>query len=143
MCRNGGHNSPLVQGLLTGRYARVEDVPEYLARTRLYAGHRPFAKHNEAGCEEAIFAATPRIRQVAEEVGHSMAVVSLTWVKQQPGVTSVLVGAHNPQELEWNLPAADATLPPAIQQKLAAITEPVKARRGQHPDPWMSESRVR
>ena len=40
-----------------------------------------------------------------------MAALSLGWVKQQPAVTSFLVGARSPEELGWNLPVADQTLP--------------------------------
>ncbi len=102
--------SPLMQGLLTGRYASADEVPDGLSRTRLYAASRPHAQHGEPGCEAEVFAALEAIRQIAGGLGQSMAAVSLAWVRQQPGVTSLLVGARKPEEVALNLTAIELTL---------------------------------
>lgn len=135
--------SPLAQGLLTGRYASADAVPDGLARTRHYAGSRPQAQHDEPGCEAEIFAALAELRRIAGELGQSMAAVSLAWVRQQAGVTSLLVGARNPEEVNLNLPALELTLSDDILGELARVTEPVKAKLGPNPDMWMSPSRMR
>lgn len=135
--------SPLAQGLLTGRYASADEVPDGLARTRHYAGSRPQAQHDEPGCEVEIFTALAEVRRIAAELGQSMAAVSLAWVRQQPGVTSLLVGARNPEEISLNLPALELTLSDDILGELARVTEPVKAKLGSNPDMWMSPSRMR
>ena len=135
--------SPLMQGLLTGRYATADDVPAGLARIRLYANHRPMAQHGEPGCETEVFTALQEIRRIADGLGQPMATVALAWVKQQPGVTSFLVGARKPEELQWNLPVLDLTLPAAVVAALNHATEPVKAHLGNNPDMWMSTSRMR
>lgn len=41
--------SPLVQGLLTGKFSSADDVPEERARTRLFSGNRPQSRHGGAG----------------------------------------------------------------------------------------------
>ena len=135
--------SPLAQGLLTGRYHAADEVPDGLARTRWYNNARAMAQHNELGCEAEVFAAIEGVRQIAAEVGAPMATVALAWVKQQPAVTSFLVGARNPDELSWNLPAADFTLTADVVSRLAAATEPVKAKLGTNLDMWMAPSRMR
>lgn len=135
--------SPLMQGLLTGRYGTADEVPAGLARTRLYAGHREFAEHGEAGCEDLVFAAVAGIRDLAAELGLSMAILSLAWVLQQPGVSSILVGARKPEELAWNLPVLDVHLSVDILQRLDQITQPVKEYLGTNPDMWMGQSRMR
>ncbi|MCC6165960.1 MAG: aldo/keto reductase [Caldilineaceae bacterium] len=135
--------SPLAQGLLTGRYAGAGEVPDGLARTRHYAGSRAAAAHGEGGCEAEVFAALAEIQAIAAEVGHSMAEVSLAWLRQQPGVATVLVGARTPQELALNLPALDLTLTPEVIARLNAVTEPVKVALGSNPDMWMVPSRMR
>jgi len=135
--------SPLAQGLLTGRYASAAEVPDGLARTRWYNSDRQYAEHGEPGCEAEVFAALDEVRRIADEVGESIATVALTWVRDRPGVTSVLVGARSPQELEWNLPAFTLTLPEDTIQALSAATEPVKLKLGANPDMWMSTSRMR
>lgn len=135
--------SPLAQGLLTGRYATADDVPDGLSRTRLYANTRPMAEHTDPGCETEVFAALAEIRRIADELGQPMATMALAWVKQQPGITSFLVGARKPEELQWNLPVLDLTLSADVLAELARVTEPVKAKLGNNPDMWMSTSRMR
>ncbi|MBV7329953.1 aldo/keto reductase [Chloroflexi bacterium TSY] len=135
--------SPLMQGLLTDRYATIDDVPDYLMRTRLYNPTRPNAEHTEPGCEDEVFAALTEIRRIADEVGQPMAVVALAWVRQQAGITSLLVGARSPAEVEWNLPGISLTLSDDILTELASVTTEVKAKLGSNPDMWQSTSRMR
>jgi myo-inositol catabolism protein IolS len=135
--------SPLMQGLLTGRYTSADEVPDGLSRTRLYSCNRPMAKHDEPGCETEVFETIAQIRTIADEVGATMAEVALAWVQKQPGVTALLVGARNPEEVQWNLPSVDLTLPNDIIERLSATTETVKNKLGNNPDMWMSESRMR
>lgn len=147
LCRANGIGlicySPLAQGLLTGRYASADDVPAGLARTRHYRGDRPDARHGEPGCEEELFAAVAEVRRIARGLGEPMAAVSLAWVRQQTGVTSLLVGARNPAELQRNLPALDLTLPADALDELARATEPVKQALGESLDMWFVPSRMR
>lgn len=135
--------SPLAQGLLTGRYASADEVPEGLARTRLYADSRPQSQHGEAGCEAEVFAALAEIRRIADGLGQPMAAVALAWVRQQVGVTSFLVGARKPEELAWNLPSLELELSAEVLAELNRVTQPVKRALGSNPDPWMSPSRMR
>ena len=135
--------SPFAQGLLTGRYATADEVPDGLARTRWYASTHPLAIHDEPGCEEAVFRALAGIRDVSEQVGAPMASVALAWVRQQRGITSFLVGARNPQELERNLPSLSLELDSVTTAELERLTQPVKDAIGRNPDMWMSNSRMR
>jgi myo-inositol catabolism protein IolS len=135
--------SPLAQGLLTGRYTSAEQVPAGIARTRYYASHRSDGSHGEAGCEDEVFAALAGIQQIAAELGQPMAAVALAWLRQQAGVTSILVGARTPAEIQLNLPALDLQLSASIVQALADLTEPVKQKLGNNPDMWLVPSRMR
>ena len=135
--------APLAQGLLTGRYAAADEVPDGLARTRWYAGSRPLAKHGEPGCEEAVFYAIAGIRDGSERVGAPLASVALAWVLKQQGVTSLLVGARNPDELARNLPALALDLDAATMAELERLTGPIKEALGRNLDMWFAESRMR
>lgn len=135
--------SPLAQGVLTGRYASADEVPDGLARTRLYSKDRPMSSHGEPGFEEGLFEAVAAVREISEGLGESMAAVSLAWVRQQPGVTSLLIGARKPEELHLNLPAATLQLSRESVAKLSDATEAVKAYLGNNADPWNSPSRMR
>ncbi len=135
--------APLAQGLLTGRYATADEVPEGLARTRWYSSARPLVRHDEPGCEADVFDALDGIRQVSQQLGTSMASLALAWAKQQQGVTSFLVGARSPQELKRNLPAISLELDAATTAELERLTQAVKEAIGSNPDMWMSTSRMR
>ncbi len=135
--------SSLAQGLLTGRYATIEDVPDHIAQTRWYSSERPLANHSDPGCEEEVFIALAQIRQIAAELNVTMANLALAWLLEQPGVSSALVGARQPAELGWNLPALDLELSDEIINQLSAITEPIKVKLAGNPDMWMSTSRMR
>ena len=147
LCREHGIGvicySPLAQGVLTGRYASAEEVPEGLARTRHYSGKRRLAEHGEAGLEEELFAAVSRVREVAEELGEPMAAVSLAWLRQQAGITSLLVGARNAEEVRRNLPSLELTLGDDELQRLEEVTEPVKEAVGTNLDMWYAPTRMR
>ncbi|MFW6195283.1 MAG: aldo/keto reductase [Chloroflexota bacterium] len=135
--------SPLAQGILAGRYASADEVPPGLARSRHFSKDRPMSQHGEPGCERELFEAVDRVQAVAERLDEPMASVALAWVRQQPGVTSLLVGARNPEELQWNLPAFELTLPDDAVRELSKATEEVKQKIGDNPDMWRSPGRMR
>ncbi len=135
--------SPLAQGLLTGRYKNADEVPEGLARTRLFSNKRPLARHDDPGAEKEVFEAVRQVKKVADDLGKPMASVALAWVKQRRGVMTFLVGARKPSELAMNLPALDLKLSADVVKRLNEITEGVKKYVGHNPDPWNSANRTR
>jgi aryl-alcohol dehydrogenase-like predicted oxidoreductase len=128
--------SPLMQGLLTGKFASPDEVPEGRARTRHFSRERPGTRHGEPGCEGATFAAIDEIQELCDELGVPMAQVALAWVLAQPGVTSVLAGARHPEQIAETAQAAELNLAPEVLERLTRITEEVKRALGPHPDPW-------
>ncbi len=135
--------SPLMQGLLAGKFATADEVPVGRARTRHFSKDRPQARHGEVGCEQETFAALEQIRRISAQVDVPMAQVALAWLAQQPGVTSILAGARTPDQIHDNVQAAGVTLPVAVVAELSAATEEVKGKLGPNPDMWMAESRFR
>jgi aryl-alcohol dehydrogenase-like predicted oxidoreductase len=135
--------STLLHGLLAGKFNSPADIPDGRARTRHFSRHRSGTRHGEDGCETEMFGAINRIRQIAAEMGQPMALVSVAWVLQQPGVASVIAGARQPEQIREMATAVDLRLDPAVVQKLNAATEEVKHILGSNPDMWSSESRFR
>ena len=135
--------SPLAQGLLTGKFASADEVPQGRARTRLFSSDRPGARHQEPGCEAEVFAALEEIRQMCQSIGQPMNRVALAWLLAQQRVGSVIVGARSARQATDNAAAAELSLPAELTGQLARITEPVKAKLGPNPDPWQSTSRMR
>ncbi|MFG3660514.1 L-glyceraldehyde 3-phosphate reductase [Streptomyces sp. NPDC047706] len=91
--------SPLEQGLLTGRY--LDGIPE----DSRAAGDSPFLK-SDALTEELV----DRLRalnDIAKSRGQSLAQMALAWVLRGGRVTSALVGASSPEQLQDSVAAID------------------------------------
>jgi aryl-alcohol dehydrogenase-like predicted oxidoreductase len=130
--------SPLAQGLLTGKFRHPDDVPDGRARTRHFSRNRPQVRHGEEGCETETFAAIESIRTIAAGIGESMEAVSLAWLLEQPGISSVIAGARTADQIRKNAAAADLSLDPATVEALNQSTESVKKRLGDNPDLWQA-----
>ena len=135
--------SPLQQGLLTGRYASADDVPPGLSRTRHFNKNRVQAIHGEDGCEDETFATIAAVLKIAEEIGEHPAKISLAWLLAQEGVTSLLVGARNPDEVALNTPTFDYDLPADVVTALSDATDGLKQILGENADFWQSPGRMR
>jgi aryl-alcohol dehydrogenase-like predicted oxidoreductase len=147
LCREAGVGvtaySPLMQGLLTGKFATPESVPPRRARTRLFSCTRPCAEHGEAGCEQEAFAALTRVVGLARRMEVTPAELALAWLLHQDGVTAALVGVRNRDHVRRNLPAVDLELPRDVLDELEQISRPVADHCGTNPDMWQSRSRFR
>lgn len=91
--------SPLAQGLLTDRY--LHGVPD---DSRMARNH--FLKKERLTPE--LFNYLQRLNATATERGESLAEMALSWVLHQQGITSVLVGASSPEQLQKNLRSVHA-----------------------------------
>ena len=135
--------SPLLHGLLTGKFRSPQEVPEDRARTRHFAGTWAQARHGEEGAEEEMFEAINRIRSIAEELGESMADIALAWLMVQDGVTSVIAGGRNAEQVRRNARAASIQLTPDVVQALTLATDALKDKLGPNPDMWQSKPRIK
>ena len=91
--------SPLAQGLLTDRY--LHGVPD---DSRMARNH--FLKKERLTPELLNY--LQRLNATATERGESLAEMALSWVLHQQGITSVLVGASSPEQLQKNLRSVHA-----------------------------------
>jgi len=134
--------SPIMQGLLTGKFADAGSVPDDRARTRHFSSERPQARHGEEGCEDLTFETIDKIRKIAEEYGKSMAEISIAWLLSQPAVGSVIVGGRNGDQVRKNVKALDCKLDDDVLQKLNNATQPLKEKLGNRADLWEGKSRI-
>jgi aryl-alcohol dehydrogenase-like predicted oxidoreductase len=135
--------SPLAQGLLTGKYESLAEVDDERARIRLYSKNRSETVHDEAGCEKEVEEALNNIRSIGAKLGEPMANVALAWVLQQPGITAVLTGARNSDQIRKNVQAVNLELPEEAMNRLRGATEAVKIKIGANADPWRTVTRIR
>jgi aryl-alcohol dehydrogenase-like predicted oxidoreductase len=126
---------PLASGLLSGRYTHDTAFPA--------DDHRSYNRHGEAfdvgetfsGVDFDTGVEAAREFAALAAAGATPAQTALRWIIQQPGVTTVIPGARNPEQAEQNAAAAD--LPPLSDATLAAIADLYDRRiRAQVHDRW-------
>jgi aryl-alcohol dehydrogenase-like predicted oxidoreductase len=96
--------NPLAGGLLTGKHHR--DQPP-AANTR-FAVAGPM--YRERYWNDANFAAVERLQAFFAPRGKPLVGVAVAWVLAQPGITSAIVGASRPEQLDHSLQAVDTQL---------------------------------
>jgi L-glyceraldehyde 3-phosphate reductase len=84
--------SPLQQGLLTDRYLRGIPSDSRAARPKAFLTRKDI--------KPEVIAQVNRLNEMAKERGQTMAQMALAWVLRQKSVTSALVGASKPQQIE-------------------------------------------
>jgi myo-inositol catabolism protein IolS len=134
--------SPIMQGLLTGKFSKPEDVPDDRARTRHFSSERSQVRHGEAGLEAATFKAIDKIKQIADRLGKPMVDVSLAWLLERPGVCSVIVGGRNADQVDKNVKAAELKLDHDVMEELNEVTRELKEKLGPNADMWQGEGRI-
>ena len=125
---------PLLQGILTGQYKRAEDIPPVHARFRHFREDREQASHGEEGAEEEMFETLEAIREVAEAEQIPMSRLAIAWAMARPGITCMLVGTRNIDELAANLNVLNYSLSIDVIERLDEITAPLLAKLGANPD---------
>ena len=108
---------PLSHGLLSGRFD-----PSTLDEDDWRRGHEPFA--DEA--LERNLEVVERLKEFAEQRGHTLAQLAVAWVIAQPGVHVAITGARRPAHVEGIAPAAEIRL---SEDDLAEIDELTGAGR--------------
>ncbi len=135
--------SPLMQGMLTGKYDSPDDVPEGRARSRHFSSEREGTRHGEDGAEEETFDAIRKIQDIADDIGEEMTHLAIAWLIEQPAVGSVITGIRNPEQARDNAAAANLELSEDVLRRLDEATRPLKEKLGPNADMWESDSRIR
>jgi aryl-alcohol dehydrogenase-like predicted oxidoreductase len=133
---------PLASGLLSGRYTldtafaaddhrtfnrhgEAFDVGETFSGVDYPTGVRAAAEFASIVASPGAFTATAGAASPADpsltDPGPATAQAALRWVTQQPGVTTVIPGARNPEQARQN--AAAAALPPLSPDTLSQIAD--------------------
>lgn len=98
--------NPLAGGMLTGRYHTGQEV-EPNSRFSLSGVHKAGDLYQERYWQAPIFSAIEKYRIWCSDRGYDMAAAAIRWVMQQPGISSVIIGASRPEQLDTTLWAAD------------------------------------
>ncbi len=102
----------LAAGLLTGKYQNGQ-IPE---------GSRMAINGDLGGRKtERVFAAVDAYQKLADKYGLSLTQMSLAWVRDRPGMCSVIIGATTMDQLEEVLGAHDLELPKELFAEIDAV----------------------
>ncbi|MEV0133397.1 aldo/keto reductase family protein [Dactylosporangium sp. NPDC050688] len=116
--------SPLAQGVLTGKYLPGQPPP---------AGSRATDEKSGAGfisvlLRDEVLTAVQQLKPLAEQAGLSMAQLGVAWVLQNPNVSSAIVGATRPEQLQDNVKASGVKLDAELLKRIDEVLDPVVDR---------------
>jgi aryl-alcohol dehydrogenase-like predicted oxidoreductase len=122
--------APLAQGVLAGRYPPGAAFPEG------WRGESPaMTVHLRRWFSTPVLTAAQALKPLAAEAGLTPAQFAVAWVLKNPNVTSAIVGASRPEQLEDTAAASQAQVDPALfrqaeQLLSAALAEAQEMERG-------------
>ena len=127
--------SPLAGGFLTGKY-RPDGGP---ADARFEQGRRR-GQTPKPLQSEAAYDAVEGLAAIAEQKGCNLGQLALAWCRDQPGVTSPIIGPRTLEQLEDNLGCVDVELTDEDHERIDALCPPgdalvpfYEAQFGPHP----------
>jgi aryl-alcohol dehydrogenase-like predicted oxidoreductase len=110
--------SPLAGGWLSGSWT-ADSSPTSPARQRLAARFDMSLPENQRKLE-----ATEQLADVARDAGLSLIELAIAFVVNHPGVTSAIIGPRTMEQLDSQVPAAEAVLDTATLDRIDAIVGP-------------------
>jgi len=123
--------SPIAQGVLTGKYVPGEEPPAGSRATDEKSG----ANFIKRFLNDDVLTRVQRLKPIAEQAGLTLAQLAVAWTLQNPNVSSAIVGATRPEQLEDNVKAAGVRLDPALLKAIDEVLGGVVER-----DPAKTES---
>jgi aryl-alcohol dehydrogenase-like predicted oxidoreductase len=123
--------SPIAQGVLTGKYVPGEEPPAGSRATDDKSG----ATFIKRFMNDDVLTRVQQLKPIAEQAGLTLAQLAIAWTLQNPNVSSAIVGATRPEQLEDNVKAAGVRLDPALLKAIDEVLGGVVER-----DPAKTES---
>jgi voltage-dependent potassium channel beta subunit len=115
--------SPLAQGVLTGKYLPGE-VPKEGTR----AADSESNRFMQQLMNKEVLSAVNKLRSVASDAGLSMSQLALVWILGHENVSSAIIGASRPEQVEDNVKAAGVRLSADVVSKIDGILKDVIQR---------------
>lgn len=109
--------SPLAAGFLTGKYSRDDAGKPTVGGGRLDSNNQPFRMFTERNWK-----ILDALRDVSQKTGTSISQLALAWARSQPGITSLILGASQTEQLQSNLASLEVTLSPPHLEQLQEAT---------------------
>lgn len=110
--------SPLQRGLLTGKFKPGHSFSD--------GDSRPATPYYKEPNLSKISDLTVKLKGIADEREVTLSQLVLNWTKEQPGITCVLAGARNPEQVLDNVKAVDFNLTSEEMEKINDLLTDLK-----------------
>jgi aryl-alcohol dehydrogenase-like predicted oxidoreductase len=114
--------NPIAGGLLSGKHNPSAPPPE---GSRFTLGNAAEIYKGRYWHDQE-FATVEELRKIAEREGVSLVTLSVAWVLANPAVTSPIIGASSPGQLDDSLAAADYVISSRLKAELDELTRPYR-----------------
>lgn len=112
--------SPLAQGVLTGKYQPGQQ-PQQGTR----AANSQLNMFMADLMSDKTLTAVQNLQKLAQQGGYTLSQLALAWVLRQPNVSSAIIGASRPEQVEENVKASEITLSQDMLQHIDEILNDV------------------
>ncbi|GAA3867396.1 aldo/keto reductase [Saccharothrix violaceirubra] len=114
--------SPMAAGLLSGAFTASRELPADDWRSRNAEFRSPALERN--------LALQDALRPIADRHGVTVGAVAIAWTTSRPGVSTAIVGARSPEQVDGWLPARTLALGPDDLAEITAAVHATGAGRG-------------
>jgi aryl-alcohol dehydrogenase (NADP+) len=119
--------NPIAGGLLSGKHDRTRPPDEGTRFTLGTAGRT----YQDRYWHDHVFDTVDALSDLAADAGLPLATMAVAWVLRNPAVTSPIVGASRPEQLDDTIAAAAVVLDDDLARRLDEMT--AEYRRGDAP----------
>jgi len=109
--------SSIAQGILTGKFPKHPEFKEGDQRPNTTLFDDDVWPHVYRGVEE--------MKTLAADAGRSLTHLAIRWVAEQPGITSILVGARNADQVAENAAAMEGEIDPSVFERLTELSDSI------------------
>ncbi|UCN15380.1 aldo/keto reductase family protein [Cellulomonas iranensis] len=109
--------SPIAQGVLTGKYKPGAPLPEGSRATDDKGGAKMIARF----MRDEVLERVQGLQPIADELGLTMAQLSIAWVLSNDNVAAAIIGASRPEQVHDNAKAAGITLPAEVLTRIDEV----------------------
>ena len=119
--------NPIAGGMLSGKHDRSKPPEE---GTRFTLGNAA-RTYQDRYWHDNVFDTVDELVKVADSAGIPLPTLAVAWTLQHPAITSPIVGASRPEQLDATCAALDTKIDPDLLETLNQLTAPY--RRGDAP----------
>ena len=110
--------SPLAQGLLTGKYKTLSDIPQDSRAANDKVNGTMASVMNEENLLKV-----QKLGVIAGDLGLGLSQLALAWILRLPGISSALTGASRPEQVIQNAKASEIRLGEEVLQKIETVLQ--------------------